>query len=88
MSNTGTLTASSTHAPIFRTFARMRRCFFDMLAALGREAAPSGVPVNSASGTPKKPESAKRFAVLGSDEPSSLCHGLPRDLECLRQRLL
>lgn len=42
-----------------------------MAAVLGGGAAPSGVPISSASGTPKKPESAKRFAVLGSDEPSS-----------------
>lgn len=67
MSSTGTLTANSTHAPMRRVFVRLSRVFSDMLAG----AFPSGVPVNSASGTPKKPESAKRFAVLGSDEPSS-----------------
>ena len=68
MSSTGTLTANSTHAPMRRAFVRLSRVFSDMLAG----AFPSGVPVNSASGTPKKPESAKRFAVLGSDEPVSL----------------
>ena len=67
MSSTGTLTANSTHAPMRRVFVRLSRVFSDMLAG----AFPSGVPVNSASGTPKKPESAKRFAVLGRDEPSS-----------------
>ena len=67
MSSTGTLTANSTHAPMRRAFARLSRVFSDMLAVPGRGALPSGVPVSSASGTPKKPESAKRFAVLGSD---------------------
>ena len=71
ISSTGMLTVSSTHAPMHRTFARLLRVFSDILAALDGEASPSGVPVNSASGTAKKPESAKRFAVLGSDEPVS-----------------
>lgn len=70
--STGTLTASSIHAPMVKTFVRVRRSFSDTPAAGGAEEVLSGVPVNSASGTPKKPESAKRFAVLGSDEPVSL----------------
>ena len=71
MSSTGTLIASRTHALMRRAFARLTCAFSDMADALDGGAATSGVPVNSASGTPKKPESAKRFAVLGSDEPSS-----------------
>ena len=67
----GTLIASRTHALMRRAFARLTCAFSDMADAHDGEAAPSGVPVSSASGTPKKPESAKRFAVLGSDEPSS-----------------
>ena len=67
----GTLIASRTHALMRRAFARLTCAFSDMADALDGGAATSGVPVNSASGTPKKPESAKRFAVLGSDEPSS-----------------
>ena len=69
--STGALTASSTHAPMVKIFVRVRRSFSDTPAAGGAEEVLSGVPVSSASGTPKKPESAKRFAVLGSDEPSS-----------------
>ena len=70
--STGTLTASSIHALMVKTFVRVRRSFSDTPAAGDAEEVLSGVPVSSASGTPKKPESAKRFAVLGSDEPVSL----------------